>query len=121
MMRVPTSSDNDRQLAGISKRIAKRKWREGLPVSLKEMAVALELGYSTVRSYSKMSGFPMLKGFVHPSHFDRWLADSFRDQSSGATPKPSQESPPPRSIPPRNDSLLPLQAQRLLRDAGVRS
>jgi hypothetical protein len=110
----------DKQLAGVAPAVAKRKWREGLPVSLKQMAVALEVGYSAVRSYSKMPGFPMLKGFVHPRHFDRWLDECFRAQSAGAAPPPIAESPLPRHIAQSQSSTLPLQAQKLLKDAGVR-
>jgi len=60
MMRGRQNRARDKQLEGISEKEAKRRWREDLPVSLKEMAVALELGYSTVRSYCKMPGLSFL-------------------------------------------------------------
>lgn len=113
----------DKQLAGINVAEAKRKWREGLPVSLKQMAVALEMGYSTVRQYSKMPGFPMLKGFVHPKHFDHWLKECFQEQSSGASTM--QEGGFGAQIEGGTKAVtgtgrLPIQAQRLLEVAGIR-
>lgn len=113
-------SVTDKQLDGVAPAVAKRKWREGLPVTLKEMAVALELGYSTVRHYSKMPGFPMLKGFVHPTHFDRWLERSFHDQSSGAVmPAVADNLPLMNTISPQKFATLPIRAQKLMKDAGI--
>jgi hypothetical protein len=116
----------DKQLAGIDIVEAKRKWREGLPVTLKEMSVALELGYSTVRQYGKMRGFPMLKGCVFPRIFDSWLKECFRSQSSGASaiPEGSMATEMTRGVRSAlgNNSAtrLPIQAQRLLEVAGIR-
>lgn len=107
----------DRQLRGINVEDAKRKWAEGLPVNLKEMAVALELGYSTVRNYSKMEGFPMLKGCVFPRLFDAWLQECFRQHVAVDPPVVSAE----RARPERTSNVrLPMQARQLLSDAGVR-
>jgi hypothetical protein len=108
----------DKQLAGVHIGNAKRKWREGLPVTLKEMAVALELGYSTVRQYGRIPGFPMLKGNVFPRLFDLWLEECFRAQSSGAPPALEDDG---EMVPRKNSTVrLPMQAQRLLADAGIR-
>lgn len=108
----------DKQLAGVNLREAKRKWKAGLPVTLKQMAVALELGYSTVRQYAKMSGFPMLKGVVFPRQFDRWIGECFKSQSAGATEKPvctGGEMVRGRESAPQ----LPIRAQKLRSDAGL--
>jgi hypothetical protein len=78
------------------------------------------LGYSTVRSYCKMPGFPMLKGFVYPRHYHQWVAECIRSQSVGATVNPSDHAPPPQSMPSRNHSDRPPQARRMLKDAGIR-
>lgn len=116
----------DKQLAGIDVAEAKRKWQEGLPVTLKQMAVALELGYSTVRQYSKMHGFPMMKGSVFPRYFDSWLKECFQAQSLGSPMLSEEESAKEAlsvvgSVLGKNSiSHLPLQAQRLLEVAGVR-
>jgi hypothetical protein len=112
-------SANDRQLGGVSQEVAKRKWHEDLPVNLKQMAVALEVGYSTVRHYSRMPGFPMLKGLVYPTHFNRWLEKCFSDQSAGAIlPEAAEELPAPKMAQPQKSTSLPVKAQKLMRDAG---
>ena len=69
--RIPKGAGN-KQLASVDAQEAKRKWREDLPVSLKEMVVALEVGYDVVLGWRRQSGFPYALGKVFPSDFGRW-------------------------------------------------
>lgn len=88
---MPTKPEvHDKQLAVIVPEEAKRRWDSGLPCTLKQMAVALEVGYSVVRHWSKMPEFPMLKGFVFPKKFDLWLSASFRSAKQEKAEEPHE-------------------------------
>jgi len=43
----------DKQLANVNATDARRRWQENLPVTLKQMALALEVGYDQVRGWSR--------------------------------------------------------------------
>ena len=68
---------SDRQLQNINTQESIQKWKDGLPVSLKEMAVALDVGYETVRAWRRMPGFPYGEGVVFPSDFAEWRRGRF--------------------------------------------
>jgi len=116
----------DRQLAGVDAREAKRRWEKNLPVTLKQMAAALELGYTVVRGWARMPGFPMLKGLLFPRMFERWLESSFSQNSGTAPALPAHR--PLQAVDKTSESscshgsrgALPKLAARIYELAGLR-
>ena len=109
---------SDAQLNTINAKTARQKWKDGRPVSLKEMAVALSVGYETVRTWKKMVGFPFAQRVIFPADFVEWRRARFglKDQSHKAE-RPQPESAG-KSCEPSNShdspTSLPLRAARLV-------
>ena len=112
----------NKQLAAIDEQEAKRKWREDLPVSLKEMAVALEVGYDVVLGWRRQQGFPFALGKVFPSDFGHWRRGCLgipdphipeRLQHSGV------DKPDGSSLTHDLPASLPRKAARLAARAGL--
>lgn len=110
-------------LAHINRREAARKWREGLPCSLKEMAVALGVSYGSALAWSKRDKFPLLEKRVFRGDFEMWrrqqlglpvslrecgLHTEERQTRSGADKcgAPREKSGLPASLPPKAVRLL---------------
>ena len=107
----------NKQLATVDVSEAKRKWSEGLPVRLKEMAVALEISYEAVISLKGLPGFPIQGGIVFPEDYRLWRQQRFGILSSHTDERPQHlnvgkhdES----SLMHDSPSALPLRAVRLL-------
>lgn len=62
---------SNQQLSKINRADTQRKYRDNIPMSLKELSIALELGYDSVRGW-KAQGLPMFAGKVFPLDFAAW-------------------------------------------------
>lgn len=62
----------NKQLECVDVENAKRRWREDLPLNLKEMAAALETSYDAILAWRRQPGFPIDCGKVFRSDFDQW-------------------------------------------------
>jgi len=116
----------NKQLSTVDATDAKRRWRENLPVSIKQMAVAIEIKYGVARKWAKDPAFPLMDGFVFPRLFEEWSrqrfkrpahrkarVDALEDRQRSSAGK-SDESPQMRDLP----AALPLRAARLLAEVS---
>lgn len=119
----------NRQLATVQCEEAKRRWRENLPMTLKQLAVALEVGYDVPRKWSRMDGFPFADGLVFPRLFEAWNRSRFAPparkspkKAPAAVPedrRPTAADKPGESASRRDSrAALPPRAARLLERAS---
>ena len=115
----------DKQLAKVNATDARRRWQENLPVTLKQMALSLEVGYDQVRGWSREDEFPF-DGLVFRQSFERWWAGRFRQvrkvhQRNSEHPQPLVADIPGELVPMNGSSAaLPPKAERLAVLAGLR-
>ena len=113
----------DKQLAVIDVQNAKRKLSENLPLSLKELACALEIGYDTVLAWRRQPGFPYDFGKIFPSNFEHWRRQRLGIPSQHINPNPQKTDVEARESSPMTHGLpvgLPQKAARLAARAGLR-
>lgn len=55
--------------------------KQNLPVTLKEMAIGLDVSYSLMLDEAKAPGFPMWHGLVFPEDFVLYRRQKFADQA----------------------------------------
>lgn len=110
---------NDRQLADVDVRDAKRRWKEGLPCNLKQIAVALEISYSAVRSWARMAGFPMVKGFVFAEDFHCWRRTCYTQVLETKTSPRSIEFAPVLKTTANAPDASKKQARAIYKLAGI--
>lgn len=112
----------DRQLAVIDVQNAKRKLSENLPLTLKELAIALEVGYDTALAWRRQPGFPYDFGKVFPSDFEHWRRQRLGIPCQYTHPNPQNTDIEAREISPMTYGLpagLPQKAARLAARAGL--
>ena len=114
-------------LAHINEKEARRKWREGQPCTLKELAVALGVSYDTVRMLARLDGFPVMGRRVYRQDFEDWRRVRLQlpaRESDRHTPErpPHQDADKCGESSPTHDLLtaLPPKAERLFSRGGTR-
>ena len=83
----------NKQLECIDAESAKRRWREDLPLNLKEMAAALETSYDAIQAWRRQPGFPIDCGKIFRSDFELWR----RARLGLEKPYPNTGAHPPHS------------------------
>ena len=112
----------DKQLAVIDVQNAKRKLSENLPLSLKELACALEIGYDTVLAWRRQPGFPYDFGKIFPSDYEHWRKERLGIESVRAVARPQHADADNHCVPsvPRAlSATLPRKAALLIARAGL--
>ncbi len=67
----------DKQLERVDAPRAAERYRQNLPVSLKQLALALGVGYEQVRLWKRQPGFPYANRLILPEDFRLWRQRRF--------------------------------------------
>ena len=93
---------------------ARARFRAGLPVTLKQLAVALDVGYGTALAWARTEGFPYLRPYIFPEDFKLWRQRRF---GLLGQPKKQVNVPPVETVPSTHhrvySSLSNARAKRL--------
>lgn len=117
---------SDKQLSTVDKAAAKMRWQENLPCTLKQMAVALDVGYDEVRrGWAKEAGFPIIGRCVFRQQFEAWLTRRSRlamrkaEAAHADLPRQGVDKSGEPSCSHGLPSALPAPAARVLARAGL--
>ena len=111
----PMPPPRDKQLSGVALAAVLRKRQLGQALNAKEFAVLAGICYSTARSWFRLPGFPVIRGFVFWEDFARWRQARFANHADA---QPEEGCPLGQKSAQERITTLSPRASRILAEAG---
>ena len=102
----------DKQLSAVDAEDAAKRYAANRPVTLKQLAVALGIGYDQVRGWADLDGFPYSNRLIFPEDFKLWRQRRFGLSGRGAAKSSSSREDRPRSTADKSDAPAPTRGSR---------